>query len=78
MNIDSYIRSNGITATEFATRCGISPSNISKYRAGKLIPTQDVMRRIYDATGGAVTANDFYGLAPESHDPSALQPEAAE
>lgn len=68
MKLDDYLKNQGLTAEAFAAITDISPSNVSKYRSGKLKPKTDAMRKIYAATGGTVTPNDFYDL-PEPAQP---------
>lgn len=44
---------------EFAAKIGVSPTMITLYCEQDVVPTAGVLRRIFDATGGEVTANDF-------------------
>lgn len=64
MNIDEYIKLKNINGEIFADLVGVSAGNVSKYRARKVRPGDEVMRRIYEITGGLVTPNDFYDLPP--------------
>ena len=66
MRIDDYLKSRDETAAAYAKKVGVSPSNISKYRAGKLRPKDKVMSKIIEVTGGLVTPNDFYNLPHHS------------
>lgn len=47
---------------EFAEEIGVTPQMISAYCSGKIWPTRDRLRKIAEATGGQVTANDFVEL----------------
>lgn len=62
MKIRSYLKSNKITQAEFAALVGTSAQAISCFCLGQRIPRPDVMRKIFDATNGAVTPNDFFDL----------------
>lgn len=48
---------------DFATLVGVDRSSIHRMRNGKQMPSVEVMRAIAEKTGGAVTANDFFGIA---------------
>lgn len=50
----------------FAHDLGVTPQMISAYCGGKVWPSKDVMRKIVEKTDGAVTANDFINLEPET------------
>ena len=36
---------------------------VHRYRTGDRMPDQATMEKIFEVTGGAVTPNDFFGLA---------------
>lgn len=61
MNLSEYLLNEGIKQSAFAALIGETPQNISRYVNGRC-PQPDVMKKIYDATDGKVTANDFFGL----------------
>lgn len=48
---EALIKSEGITISEAARRCGISPSTLTDWRAGRYTPKADKMRKIADAFG---------------------------
>jgi transcriptional regulator with XRE-family HTH domain len=60
MNLKTYLDTEGITASEFATRIGVAVSTITRSARGEAIPSVETMRLIIDATNGRVTPNDFY------------------
>lgn len=62
MKLDDYLSRNAIPGKTFAQTIGTTPVNVSRYRNGKLKPPEDIMRRIFAATNGLVTPNDFYDL----------------
>jgi transcriptional regulator with XRE-family HTH domain len=60
MKLDDYLREHGLTSAEFAKLSGImGKQSVHHYRHGLRFPTPANLRRIHDATKGAVTANDF-------------------
>jgi transcriptional regulator with XRE-family HTH domain len=63
MTLNDYLAETGETQTKFAKLVGASQADISRYVAGKRRPRADVLIKIYEVTGGRVTANDFFGMA---------------
>ena len=60
MKLSDYLRNNGMTAAEFGRVAGLgSRQLVHKYVTGGRFPTPENLRRIREATGGAVTADDF-------------------
>lgn len=60
MKLDDYLRKSGMTSAQFAEACGIaSKQTIHNYRHGIRFPTPENLKRIREATGGAVTPDDF-------------------
>lgn len=63
MQLIDYLKENDLSQAEFARLVGESLQNVNRYVRGKRKPSdENVMQRIYNVTGGAVTANDFYNL----------------
>lgn len=62
MQLVNYLALYAIKQSNFALTIGAKQSVVSKYCAGQQIPRPDVMLKIYKATGGLVTPNDFYGI----------------
>lgn len=62
MTFDAYLTAEGETATAFAKRAGLTIVSVCRYRTGDRTPDPRAMQIIATATGGKVTANDFYGL----------------
>lgn len=62
MQLSEYLKDAEKSQAEFARDIGEKPQTVGRYVAGKRKPEEDVMRKIFNATGGKVTANDFYGL----------------
>ncbi len=62
MNLNIFLKEQGISNAEFAEQIGVSEASVSRYAKGKRIPEQDIMPKIAAVTNNAVTANDFYGI----------------
>lgn len=78
MKLIEFLVQNAVKQNEFATRIGEKTSRVNKYCLGQRIPRPDVMRKIFAATGGAVTPNDFFlsdeQIAAAGHDDPARDP----
>lgn len=59
MTLDRYLSENKITQVAFAESIGVCQSAISRLRSGKLNPPLSLLNKIFDATAGDVTPNDF-------------------
>lgn len=62
MRLAEWLSKPGHNPKALAEQIGTSEASVRRYASGDRIPVSEVMRRIYQVTGGAVTANDFYGL----------------
>jgi hypothetical protein len=63
MTLDAYLRARreaGESAHAFALRAKLTDAAVSRYRLGVRHPEPDAMQKIIDASGGEVTANDFF------------------
>lgn len=60
--MSTYLSQNKITVEDFAGVVGLSAPAIYKYLSGERTPRGQSVPKIAEATGGAVTANDFYNL----------------
>ncbi|CAO3413285.1 helix-turn-helix domain-containing protein [Azospirillum doebereinerae] len=63
MTLDDWLTRTGTKEDAFAASIGTSQAAVNRYRHGLRVPRPPVMARIAQATGGAVTANDFHGLS---------------
>jgi DNA-binding transcriptional regulator YdaS (Cro superfamily) len=54
---------NRLTVAAFAATIGASEAAVGKWARGERIPRRAMMVRIQEATGGQVTAADFYAPA---------------
>lgn len=62
MKLRSWRKSEGLTLATLAERIETDEASLSRYERGERMPNQETMRKIAQVTGGAVTANDFYGI----------------
>ena len=63
MTLAEYLRQPGITASSLADKCECAVSTITRISKGEAQPSADLLRRIYEHTGGAVSPNDLLGIA---------------
>lgn len=69
MKLRDWLDDNSVSVPEFATRIGRTPEAVRRYTNGERIPDREAMPLIAAETGGAVTANDFFGIeAPDQRD----------
>ena len=66
MKLASWLKSNGFSARDFAARVGTTEATISRLRNARAQPSFELAEKIMDATGGAVTPNDFLKRAPST------------
>lgn len=62
MRFSDFIEESGKSRTEVANELGCSRQAVRRYVLGERIPRADEMQKIFEWSGGKVTANDFYGL----------------
>tara|TARA_R100000773_G_scaffold352_1_gene645 strand:- start:1084 stop:1272 length:189 start_codon:yes stop_codon:yes gene_type:complete len=60
MKLEDYIEKRGISRRYFAKIAKLDPSAITLLIQGKRKPRQDTIIKIFIATKGEVTADDFY------------------
>lgn len=76
--MNEFLALNAVKQKDFAARIDERATAINKYCLGQRIPRPDVMRKIFAATGGAVTPNDFFlsdeQIAAAGHDDPARDP----
>lgn len=61
MTLDQYLTDNGLKEADFAEKIGVDQSTVNRLRKTQ-VPSKEVMAKIFDVTGGAVRADDFFGL----------------
>lgn len=59
MNLKAHLSETGETVASFASRIGVDVKTLYRYLAGERFPTPENLKRIREATDGAVTADDF-------------------
>ena len=64
MTLAEYLDQEGLSITEFAERIDVTHETVRRYVAGQRLPRRAVMKRIAEATDGAVTANDLFAHGP--------------
>ncbi len=69
MRLSDWLKENNVSNAEFGRRIDRTAEAIRRYAAGDRIPDRETMPLIAEATGGVVTANDFYGTAPADGEP---------
>jgi 3,4-dihydroxy 2-butanone 4-phosphate synthase/GTP cyclohydrolase II len=74
MILSAWLKANKIQRYVFAARIGVTPSMITEYCDRGVWPRKEVMQAIVRETNGAVTANDFLDVQPDTQP----QPEPAQ
>ena len=69
MHLRAYLSAHSLTQHAFADRVGCSQPQINRLVRGNSNPSLALMRRIMDATDGAVTFADWESV-PHPEDPS--------
>lgn len=64
MKLSEHLTKHRISQAAFARTIKELPQTVGRYVHGDRIPESEVMQKIAEATHGAVTANDFYGIEP--------------
>lgn len=59
MNLSAYLDRNKISDSDFADKIGVTRQAVHRYKTGERFPERPVLAKIFTATKGAVTANDF-------------------
>lgn len=59
--LKKYLDNHNLKISDFSKKVGIPQPSLSRYLAGR-VPRKAEMYKIYIATNGAVTPNDFYDL----------------
>ena len=59
MKLADYLTANQLSEAEFAGRAGISREMVNRLKNGQIWLSSETAERIYRATDGEVTPNDF-------------------
>lgn len=62
MLLSDYLKLHGLSQAAFGQRIGEPQQAVQRYASGQYIPRREAMLKIVEATGGAVTPNDFFGI----------------
>jgi predicted transcriptional regulator len=65
MKLADYLAETNTTQAAFASQIDAPQPAVSRYAAGEQLPNPRRMAAIARATGGRVTANDFYASVAE-------------
>ena len=77
MTLHDFLKARGLSDAEMAARLGVTRQTVYRWRRGQAIPGREEMRALHQATGGEVTADDFYGLGPQAQPERGAQDPAA-
>ncbi|RYE81114.1 MAG: XRE family transcriptional regulator [Hyphomicrobiales bacterium] len=69
MNLASYLAQNKLKPAQFAEKCGVPASTISRLLSGERRPLFDTVVKISNATGGEVALSDFVLAESEPAEP---------
>jgi transcriptional regulator with XRE-family HTH domain len=59
MKLSAYLALNEVSDADFAAAVGVERQAVHRYKSGLRFPAKSVLTRIFEHTGGQVTANDF-------------------
>lgn len=62
MKLSDYLSGKEISAASFAETLGVERQTVHRWVRGERYPDFKMLVRIAEATGGAVTPNDFFGV----------------
>jgi predicted transcriptional regulator len=68
MKLKSWLEMRHMNLSNFAKIIGVSRSQVHKYIYCGAIPKSEAMVKIFKATKGEVTPNDFYGVSSITFD----------
>jgi transcriptional regulator with XRE-family HTH domain len=69
MKLADYLKQDAVTATSIADATGAAVSTITRAARGEVFPSRELMQRIFEATGGQVTPNDFVWIDEDAPPP---------
>jgi len=72
--LKTYRERKGLSLAELAVEAKTTPATLSRIENGKRQPSVTLIKRLIAATGGEVTANDFFPTRPIAHQESAAIP----
>jgi hypothetical protein len=66
MTLAEHLKRVGKSPEAFAPEINTTGQSVRRWLAGQSVPRREMMHRIFAVTGGAVTADDFFGLSKKS------------
>lgn len=60
MTLKEYLQKQNKNMHEAARELNFHPNDVRRYAIGEIIPRAERVKKIYEWSGGLVTANDFY------------------
>lgn len=75
MKLATYLENSDLSDAAFARLIGVERQAVGRYKAGDRFPEKPILLKIYEATGGQVSANDFADLPPVETDEASVAPE---
>jgi transcriptional regulator with XRE-family HTH domain len=64
MRLTDWLKKHDLPRGDFARKISVSEVTVTRYITGSRRPEWDVLQRIVEQTGGAVTADDFLPKPP--------------
>lgn len=71
MQLSQYLEDRNMKPKAFAEIIGVHRSSIVRFCDGTRLPDLDTIKRIHDATAGAVRAEDFFDNIEKARRPKA-------
>jgi transcriptional regulator with XRE-family HTH domain len=62
MKLRAHLTQTGTSVAEFSRKIGVSKMAVQHWVSGNRIPRPEIMKRITEATNGAVQPNDFFDM----------------
>lgn len=62
MQLSEWMKRENIDDEGFGAKIGRNRVSVSRYRRGKEPPSAETLKRIVEATGGEVSANEVLGI----------------
>lgn len=60
MKLSAFLAEQKLSSAEFAAQISVNRSSVSRFCRGERKPDLVTLQRIHEATGGKVTAEDFF------------------
>lgn len=77
MKLAAYLEASELTDAAFARLIGVERQAVGRYKSGERFPEKQILLKIFEATSGQVTANDFADLPIDKPRPNLPAPSEA-